>query len=93
MENLVAILNDEGKFNEIARVAFDSADNDKSGKIDKAELQQVMATISDDLGIDAPSKEEVDEVFVVLDSDKSGKIEYDEFKLFVRKILESLASE
>ena len=32
------IINDEAKLREVARVAFDSVDTDKSGQIDNTEL-------------------------------------------------------
>ena len=40
------ILNNEKKLNEVAKVAFDSVDTDKSGQIDESELEKVMAQIS-----------------------------------------------
>ena len=93
MEDIKALLNNEQKFNEMARTAFEMTDEDKSGVIDIKELESAMSQISSDIGIPAPSKEEVEEIFNVLDQDKSGKIDFNEFKLFVRKILEIMASD
>ena len=52
------ILSNEKKLNEVAKVAFDSVDTDKSGQIDEQELEKVMAQIASDMGADPPSKEE-----------------------------------
>ena len=54
------IINDEKKLREVARVAFESVDTDKSGQIDSKELAVVMEGISKDLGVAPPSKAEVD---------------------------------
>ena len=85
------IVNDEEKLRDIARVAFESVDTDKSGKIDSKELHKVMEGISKDLGVDAPSNEEVQEVLKHLDTDNSGTIEFDEFVVLIKDVLNGLA--
>jgi Ca2+-binding EF-hand superfamily protein len=87
------ILSNDKKFNEVARVAFDSVDSDKSGQIDASELEKVMAQIATDMGADPPSKEDVLEVLEHLDTDKSGKISFDEFKVLIRDVLEAMLEE
>ncbi len=93
MEDIRDLLNNEQKFNEMAQNAFQITDVDNSGVIDKQELGSAMTQISADIGIPTPSQEEVEEVFLALDQDKSGKIDLNEFKLFVRKILECMLSD
>ena len=87
------ILSNEKKFNEVAKVAFDSVDTDNSGQIDASELEQVMIQISSDMGADAPSKEDVMQVLDHLDEDKSGKVNFDEFKVLIRNVLEAMLAE
>ena len=87
------ILSSDKKFNEVAKVAFDSVDSDKSGQIDASELEKVMAQIATDMGTDPPSKEDVLEVLEHLDTDKSGKISFDEFKVLIRDVLEAMLEE
>jgi Ca2+-binding EF-hand superfamily protein len=84
------ILGNEKKFNEVAKVAFDSVDTDKSGQIDGAELEKVMVQIAADMGADPPSKEDVMEVLEHLDADKSGKIDFEEFKVLIKDVLEAM---
>ena len=84
------ILNNDKKFQEVAKVAFDSVDTDKSGQIDAQELEKVMSQISLDMGAEPPSSEEVLEVLNHLDTDKSGKIDFDEFKGLIRDVLEAM---
>ena len=78
------------KFNDVAKVAFDSVDTDKSGLIDEEELTKVMAQISSDMDTEPPSKEDVKKVLQHLDSDHSGKIDCDEFKILIREVLSAL---
>ncbi len=89
-DELAAMLNDPVQFNEVARVAFDATDVDGTGHIDRNELEAAMKIISNDIGIPEPSKEDVDEIFKSLDTDNSGKIDFDEFKVFVRKLFEAM---
>lgn len=84
------ILANEKKFNEVAKVAFDSVDTDKSGQIDGNELEKVMVQIASDMGADPPTKEDVMEVLEHLDDDKSGKIDFNEFKVLIRDVLEAM---
>ena len=81
------ILSNETKFTEVARVAFDSVDTDKSGQIDSDELQQVMIQIANDMGAEPPTSDDVKEVMEHLDVDGSGKIDFDEFKVLIKDVL------
>ena len=87
------ILANEKKFNEVAKVAFDSVDTDKSGQIDGNELEKVMVQIASDMGADPPTKEDVMEVLEHLDEDNSGKIDFNEFKVLIRDVLEAMLDE
>ena len=87
------ILSSEKKFNEVAKIAFDSVDSDKSGLIDAGELEKIMVQIAVDMGADPPTKEDVVEVMEHLDEDKSGKIDFNEFKVLIRDVLEAMLDE
>lgn len=87
------ILANEKKLTEVAKIAFDSVDTDKSGQIDGNELEKVMVQIASDIGADPPSKEDVMEVMEHLDEDKSGKIDFNEFKVLIRDVLEAMLDE
>jgi Ca2+-binding EF-hand superfamily protein len=84
------ILKSQRKFNEVAKIAFDSVDTDKSGLIDANELEKIMVQIAVDMGADPPTKEDVVEVMEHLDEDKSGKIDFNEFKVLIRDVLEAM---
>ena len=92
-EAIKEILNNENKLKEVARVAFESVDTDKSGQIDQNELSKVMAQISGDIGAEPPTNEEVQEVLTHLDTDKSGKIDFNEFLVLIKDVLKAMISE
>ena len=92
-EAIKEILNNENKLKEVARVAFESVDTDKSGQIDQNELSKVMAQISGDIGAEPPTDEEVQEVLTHLDTDKSGKIDFNEFLVLIKDVLKAMISE
>ena len=87
------ILNNEKKLNEVAKVAFDSVDTDRSGQIDQEELEKVMDQISQDMGAEPPSKEDVKEVLEHLDTDHSGKIDFQEFSQLIKDVLNAMIEE
>ena len=84
------ILNDESKLNQVTKAAFDEVDTDRSGKIDKDELDKLIKIVCKDMEIEPPSHEDCLEVFNHLDIDKSGKIDFNEFKIFIKDILKSM---
>ena len=87
------ILDNEAKFNEVAKTAFDSVDTDLSGFIDALELEKVMNQIAQDMGAEPPTKEDVQEVLEHLDGDGSGKIGFSEFNVLIRDVLSAMLDE
>ena len=90
-ENVIKeILRDENKFNVLTELAFKAVDKDGSGFIDQSELEKIMAQICMEMGAEVPSKEDVQEVLNDLDKDNNKSIDYNEFKNFIRDILEGM---
>ena len=92
-ETYKKILEDEEKINEIAKVAFDNVNTDKSGAIDKTQLESMMNQIFSDLSNELPTKKEVDEVFDYLDSNKKGSLTFDDFKVLIKDVIKSMIKE
>ena len=86
-------ITEDKKLREVAKVAFDSVDTDRSGLIDQEELEKVMAQISQDMGAEPPSKEDVKEVLEHLDTDHSGKIDFEEFSQLIKDVLSAMIEE
>ena len=85
-----SIVENEQALNEIAQRAFQNVDKDKNKFIDEYELEKIMAQISNDMGAEPPTKEDVKEVLDSLDTDRNGTINFDEFKALIKDILNAL---
>ncbi len=84
------IINDDRKLNILTQIAFKAVDKDKSNYIDEAELENIMTQICMDMGVEIPSKEDVQEVLDDLDEDGSHTIGVNKFKAFIRDILKGM---
>ena len=87
------ILKDEEKVNEICKVAFENINSDKSGAIDKSQLESLMNQVFSDLSNETPTQKEIDEVFDYLDSNKKGSLNFEDLKVLIKDILKSLIEE
>ena len=73
----------------IAKDAFDCADKDSNGYIDKKEFEMCMKNVSDFFG-NLNLFEEKENEFKRLDKDKNGIIDFLEFKEYVKEIVENI---
>ena len=87
------ILNCDEKLTNAARAAFNAVDTDKSGFIEILELDKLISDMASDMGNEHPSVDNMKDVLDHLDKDKSGKIEFEEFKIFIREIFQSMLQE
>jgi Ca2+-binding EF-hand superfamily protein len=83
-KQLILSINNPATFEPIAKEAFDAADKNHNGTIDKKELELCMKDLAVHLGMNPPSQKAVEKEFKKLDIDKSGNIDYDEFKVFAK---------
>lgn len=86
-KEIKAQINDAKVFGPIVDSAFDSADKNKSGYIEKNELKAVFDEISVKFSAPFASEEEVDKQLKRLDTNKDGKISKKEFGVLVKEIL------
>jgi len=87
-EEIQAILNDEQKFNELAKEAFDAFDKDSSGELEANELRDAMNKIADGFCAEHLSDQKFIEELKKLDKDGNSKINFDEFKPVAAKFLQ-----
>ena len=85
--NILALVNNDKVFNQIAQVAFDSVDTDQSKEIDKEEFKKCAIEVAKGFGLDEPDSESIEEIYAKLDSDNNGNIDFDEFKKYVKEII------
>jgi Ca2+-binding EF-hand superfamily protein len=86
------ILKDENKIKLVAQKAFDIVDTDKSGFISLDELEDLMRGMALQLGIPAPSHQDVCNAFKEIDTDKKNRIGINEFTNLVREVIRLLAN-
>ena len=87
------ILENEEKLNEITRVAFDNVNTNKSGEIDKEQLHSMINQICSDLSNELPTDKEMAEIFDYLDSKKKGTLSFDDFKILIKDVINSMVEE
>ena len=85
--NILALVNNDKVFNQIAQVAFDSVDTDQSKEIDKEEFKKCAIEVAKGFGLDEPDSEAIEEIYAKLDADNNGNIDFDEFKKYVKEII------
>lgn len=89
--NIMEIIEDKHKLRKITEAAFKAVDMDGSGFLERNELELVMENVAKDIGVDKPSKEEVDEVLAELDENGDGKLSIEEFQVLIEQVLEMMA--
>ena len=87
------ILQDEALLEEVTKRAFDIVDTDKSGKIDRKELKEILNQISMDFRTEPPDDEDINKIMGELDKDNSGTIELNEFQKLIKEILCAMVKE
>jgi len=91
--SLKEILVDKKKLDYLCKAAFDVVDTDKSGFLDRSELEAVMHSVGEELGLQKNSKEGVEGILKDLDKQDLGKVGLADFRLVVEAILKEIVQE
>ena len=83
-KKILNTINNPMIFEPIAKDAFDAADKNKNGKIEKKELYQCMKDVASGLEMSSPDKKSLEKLFFKLDVDHNGILDFNEFKVFVK---------
>ena len=87
--HILKALSNPKTLNLIAKDAFDFADKDSNGYIDKKEFEICVKNVSDFFG-NLNLFEEKENEFKRVDKDKNGIIDFLEFKEYVKEIVEHI---
>ena len=91
--SILALINDEKIFGQIAQEAFNSVDRDQSRAIDKAEFKECAIQVAKGFGLENPDDESIEEIYKKLDTDGNGDIDFNEFKKYVKQIVLKILEE
>ena len=86
-KSILALINDDKIFGQIAQEAFNSVDKDQSRTIDKAEFKECAIQVAKGFGIDDADEAGINEIYKELDSDGNGNIDFNEFKKYVKQVI------
>ena len=93
LTQLMITLDMQNTLRVITDMAFDSIDDDHSDSLDVSEIQEIMNQVAAELGISAPTLEDLEAIIKEIDDDFDGQVSKDEFfklvKLIIEKLLES----
>jgi Ca2+-binding EF-hand superfamily protein len=67
--------------------AFEAVDTDKSGELERDELQAVLKNVAFDMSVKMPTDGDVDAVLRQVDNDGDGNVSKDEFYELISKVL------
>ena len=85
-----SFLSKENSIDIITKDAFRTADKDNKGYIDINEFEICLKDLSESLGTKKPNKENIISEFERFDIDDNGKLDFDEFKKFVKEIINKM---
>lgn len=83
---------DDFTFLPMVNYYFNSADTDKSGFIEKGEINKFLTQIAKEKNIDPPSDKEITETLKKFDTNKDGKLSKKEFVFLVKKCIKEMIS-
>ena len=93
LTQLMITLDMQNTLRVITDMALDSIDDDHSDSLDVSEIQEIMNQVAAELGISAPTLEDLEAIIKEIDDDFDGQVSKDEFfklvKLIIEKLLES----
>ena len=86
-QDLEKILNDKEKLDGIILNAFCKIDKDLNGSIELDEVKEMLLQLSDEMLIEEPTEDELNELRLFLDPDGDGKMTFKEFHALFKQML------
>lgn len=71
--------------------AFRKVDIDGSGFLERAQFEQVLVQIAKQIGVDNPTREEVDDILDEIDENGDNRISRDEFSELIQKVFQMIS--
>ena len=84
---LLALINDDKIFTEMAEEAFCAVDSNGNGVIENEEFKKCAVEVAHGFGIENPEQSNIEEIYRKLDSDSNGTLDFEEFKKYIREVV------
>jgi calmodulin len=86
------LIKDKEGLQKIMESAFRSVDIDGSGFLEKPELEQVLIQVAKDIGVETPTKEDVEDILEEIDENGDERLSKQEFEELIKQIVEMMAT-
>lgn len=73
------LMKNKSELKKIMESAFRSVDIDGNDLLEKSELEQVLIQIAKDIGVESPTKEDVEDILEEIDQNGDEKLSKEEF--------------
>ena len=71
-------------------MAFRAIDKDGSGSIERSELEEVLRTVANTMGIPQPTENDLDALLYEMDQNNDDNVDEEEFEFLIIKVLENM---
>lgn len=88
-----SLMKDAKKMKKLMEDAFNKVDIDGNGYLDRGQFEQVLVQIAKQIGVDSPTREEVDDILDQIDENGDNRISRDEFTKLIEKVFQMMHSE
>ena len=86
-------MKDSKKMKKLMEEAFRKVDIDGSGFLERGQFEQVLVQIAKEIGVDNPTREEVDDILDEIDENGDNRISRDEFSELIEKVFQMIGNE
>ncbi len=86
-------MKDAKKMKKLMEESFRKVDIDGNNKLDRGEFEQVLVQIAKEIGVDSPTRDEVDDILDLIDENGDGTVSKEEFVELIEKVFQMMQSE
>ena len=90
MSHIKKLLEDKDKLDELIINAFKRIDVEKRGFLPMADIEDMLRLLANEMLIEEPNRDEIEELKTFLDPNNSQRLEYKDFYAMVRQVLEMM---
>lgn len=87
------LMKDAKKMKKLMEEAFRKVDIDGSGFLERGEFEQVLVQIAKEIGVDNPTRQEVDDILDEIDENGDNRISRDQFSDLIEKVFQMIGTQ